>query len=139
MLIQPFKVLVCGGREFDDLTTLYSIMDGLHEMYNITEVIHGDARGADRLADQWAKERGIKVTAYAANWAKHGKAAGPKRNNTMLKQKPHLVVAFPGGTGTADMVKKSYRHRIKTIVLDEEPRGIVKMIINRGKKNVTNS
>ena len=72
-------------------------------------LIHGAARGADEGAARWAKSEGIASRAYPANWRKHGKAAGPIRNQQMLDDgRPDFVVAFPGGRGTADMVRRAH-------------------------------
>jgi cysteine synthase len=69
-----------------------------------TCVIHGAASGADTLADEWAKGKGIYVSAYPANWKLYGKSAGPIRNQQMMDtEHPDLVVAFSGGRGTAHM------------------------------------
>jgi hypothetical protein len=71
-------------------------------------VIHGNQIGADLLAGQWAKSKGLKVAWYRADWHGYGKAAGPVRNARIVAEgKPHLVVAFPGGKGTADMIAKA--------------------------------
>ena len=81
-------------------------------------MIHGDASGADRLAGEWAKERCIEVLARPAEWKKHGRAAGPIRNQAMLAEKPQLVVAFPGGKGTADMVAKAKKAGLEVVVIE---------------------
>ena len=74
----------------------------------ITHVIHGGSSGADALAGRWAHLASIPYTVYPANWERHGKAAGPLRNQRMLDEgKPDLVIAFPGGRGTADMVRRA--------------------------------
>jgi hypothetical protein len=63
--------------------------------------------GADLLAEKWALMRGIQVQAFPANWAE-GKSAGPRRNGKMIAEgNPSLVIALPGGRGTADMVLKA--------------------------------
>jgi len=81
-------------------------MDALHAMHRFTLLIHGAASGADTLAGAWAIHRGIEVQEFPADWRKLGKRAGPLRNIQMLKEgNPCLVVAFPGGRGTAHMVK----------------------------------
>jgi hypothetical protein len=79
------------------------------DMYgNEVLLIHGGARGADRLADRFAKAHGWHVDEYLADWKTHGKRAGPIRNQRMLDEgRPQLVVAFPGGRGTADMVDRA--------------------------------
>lgn len=97
------KVIVCEGRDFDDYVFLQGKLDGL----GVTSLVEGGAFGADRLARNWAEERGIPVLTYFADWSKYGKAAGPIRNQQMLGEDPDLVVVFPGGKGTADMVKKA--------------------------------
>lgn len=107
------KVLVCGGRYFTDYTLLE---DALADLPPITHIIHGGARGADSLADRFADENFIWCTEFKADWGKHGKAAGPIRNQQMLDEgKPDLVVAFPGGVGTADMVRRAKKAGVKTI------------------------
>lgn len=101
------KVLVCGGRDFNDRELLFKTLDRLHRANPITLVIHGGARGADALGDQWADAEFVECKAFQADWDTHGKAAGPIRNSQMLQEKPDLVVACPGGPGTADMVRKA--------------------------------
>lgn len=100
------RVLVCGGRYFEDSRLIYSTLDALHVQHNFSVVIHGDARGADRVAERWADSLGIRVSVYPALWERWGTRAGPIRNQLMLDQgRPDLVVAFPGGKGTAHMVR----------------------------------
>ena len=95
------SVLVCGGRDYDNVDKMYSVLDEL----DMTEIISGHARGADQMAEMYADERGIDVTIFPAEWNKHGRAAGFIRNKQMLDEgQPDLVVAFPGGRGTANMV-----------------------------------
>jgi predicted Rossmann-fold nucleotide-binding protein len=98
------RVLVCGGRNYEDRDALYAALDQLHSEHRFSVVIAGGARGADTLAADWAKERGIPTEIYMAEWNRLGRKAGPIRNRRMLDEgKPDLVVAFPGGTGTAGM------------------------------------
>lgn len=99
------RVLVCGGRNYADTEKMYAFMDRIHKDLNITTVIEGDARGADRMAGYWARKNKIDNLKFPADWDKHGRAAGLLRNKQMLeKGKPDLVIAFPGGRGTANMV-----------------------------------
>ena len=78
-------------------------------------VIEGGARGADRLARLWARARGIHVATVDALWDYYDNGAGPIRNQAMLQLRPDVVVAFPGGTGTADMVKRAKAAGIQVI------------------------
>lgn len=102
------KILVCGGRNYDDVHFLSRTLDGLHKKHTITEVIHGAAKGADSLAADWARYHGIKDNAFQADWDRLGKGAGPARNTQMLKEgKPDMVVAFKGGSGTINMITQA--------------------------------
>ena len=105
------RVLVCGGRDFDDARLMNSVLDRLHTENFFTVLIHGNARGADRIADAWACRRGVPREPYGVpqgEWDELGKKAGPLRNQRMLDEgKPDMVVAFPGGGGTKDMVRRA--------------------------------
>lgn len=99
------RVLVCGGRNFTNSPAMNTLLGHLHDEYDFHVLIHGDAPGADKLAAAWAEHFGIDIEAYPAEWAKYGRSAGPRRNRQMLEEgKPDLVVALPGGRGTANMV-----------------------------------
>jgi len=56
------------------------------------------------MAGEWASNNGIEVVVCPANWKQYGRREGPIRNREMLELAPDLLVAFPGGRGTADMV-----------------------------------
>jgi len=112
------RVLVCGGRDYAENLVVSATLDNLREMHRITTVIHGAAPGADTLAGDWAKANQIQVESFPVDpkdWKKHGKHAGPIRNQKMLDAKPDLVVAFPGGRGTADMVARAEKAKIKVL------------------------
>ncbi len=109
------KVLVTGGRDFNDAEMVWRVLGELHAKYKFTLLVHGDARGLDRIAGQWAENAGIEVLACPADWKAHGRAAGPMRNKQMLEHKPELLVAFPGGRGTADMVRKAERSSLLVV------------------------
>jgi len=101
------RLLVCGGRDFENKLGLYAALDAVHRKKPITVLVHGGATGADRLAGLWASENKVRVEVYAADWDGQGKAAGPIRNQRMIDHgKPDAAVAFAGGSGTADMVRR---------------------------------
>jgi hypothetical protein len=109
------KVLVCGGRSYLDHKRVFEVLDGLRPKH----VIHGGASGADRCANDWALVRGVRRSIYPADWTRHGRAAGPRRNQLMLdKEKPDLVVAFPGGRETADMVSRARAAGVRVMEID---------------------
>jgi len=112
------RVLVCGGRDYADSERVYTTLSAIHVRTPITVIIQGGAgrkgaylresTGADLLAKEWAEGNHVGTLTYKADWLRQGRAAGPIRNAYMLaKSKPDLVVAFPGGRGTADMVAKA--------------------------------
>ncbi len=96
------RVLVCGGRTYGR----YELVEDVLQQWNISTIIEGGASGADQLANRYAGEHGIAVETFPAEWSKYGKSAGYIRNAQMLSEgKPELVVAFPGGKGTQNMIK----------------------------------
>ena len=112
------RVLVCGGRYFDSAEAFNWLEANAHDLVaemmgkragvEIDTVIHGGATGADEGADQWARSEGMKVLAFPADWKKHGRAAGPIRNQRMIDEgRPDAVIAFHGGRGTADMIRRA--------------------------------
>lgn len=112
-------VLVTGGRYFEDHAVVDRALDSLHGTSPITLLIHGAAEGVDTFAGEWAKTRGVLVSATPVTpeaWAVLGLAAGPARNAAMLAAAcdqskatavPLVVVAFPGGRGTVDMLRRA--------------------------------
>ncbi len=102
------KVLVCGGRTYSDSAHVFRTLGGIHQETPITAVIHGGATGADRSANAWAETNDVAHWCFPARWRELGLKAGPIRNAEMLERgKPDLVIAFPGGRGTADMIAKA--------------------------------
>jgi hypothetical protein len=109
------RLLVCGSRTWTDRPRLWQVLDQVVSEHSDGEVtvVEGDARGADRLAGQLARERGWRLERYPADWTRQGRAAGFRRNARMLREgRPDLVVAFTVGPlqhsrGTADMVRRA--------------------------------
>lgn len=98
------RFLVCGGRNFNDKHFAFECLDRVHAKKPITTIIHGAARGADTLADLWARERLIPMEIFRADWKRYGKPAGHIRNNRMLNEgQPEGALVLPGGPGTAHM------------------------------------
>jgi len=112
------KVLVCGSRAWSDRQ---SISRELSKLPKQTTIIHGAARGADRMAGEIAEELGFQVIACPADWARFGKAAGIIRNQQMLDEySPDLVIAFihslENSPGTQNTIKTAKKRRIRTLV-----------------------
>ena len=99
------KVLVCGGRNYNDHEFINKILNGIHKKHGITLIIEGGADGADENGGFWAVESGVQRCTYHANWDIHARKAGPIRNANMIKfGAPDVCIAFKGGKGTACMV-----------------------------------
>jgi hypothetical protein len=100
------RIAVTGGRRHTNFKKVVETLDELHSQNRITVLAHGDATGADTLCARWARVHGVSAHRYDAEWNKYRQGAGPKRNEKMLKdEKPDLLVAFPGGKGTANCIK----------------------------------
>jgi hypothetical protein len=126
------RILVCGGRDFADRVFLFAWMDLYaaflqHHGCPITELVHGAARGADSLADEWGRARLPygHVFPEPAKWGRLERAgAGHVRNAAMLHMYvPKVVVAFPGGSGTADMCLLAKRCGIQVVHARREDLG----------------
>lgn len=117
------RVIVCGSRNFgeylDQRDRIYAALDSIHAKTPITFLWHGNARGVDRTAAMWAsiRDRSIRVCPVSAEWSKYGDRAGPIRNKNMLGQDIDLVIAFPGGKGTTNMVAQAQRAGVKVLRL----------------------
>ena len=112
------KLMVTGGRDYDDMKELYRVLDRVHAGNLVDVLIHGaNKKGADRLAKLWAETNKIECKPFPANWNLYNKAAGPIRNQEMVDDGPHLVVAFPGANGTADAVARARRAGIPVIMV----------------------
>jgi len=99
------RILVCGGRDFQDWKLVVKSLDAVHAKNGIELIIEGGAKGADGHAAIWADNNLIPRMTFHANWKHLGKNAGPIRNSNMLVYgQPDGVVAFEGGTGTENMV-----------------------------------
>ena len=98
------QLIIAGSRAFTDYQLLCQPL--APERHRITEVIHGDARGADQLGFRWALQHHIRSRCFAADWERFGKAAGVRRNHQMAHA-GNLLVAFWDGQspGTAHLVQ----------------------------------
>lgn len=98
------KVVVAGSR---DIVWPFHVKAAIHQSgFQVDEVVSGTARGVDQQGEEWARERGITVMKFPADWNKHGKAAGFMRNAEMAQYADALVAIWDGESrGTAHMIK----------------------------------
>lgn len=131
------RVLVTGGRTFQDRAWLWAGLNLLHTMSGgITELIEGGAPGADVRAGEWVRWMNeaagveiVKLTIVEAEWERYSKGlkhgqknpAGMIRNNEMAKLRPDVVLATPGGNGTAHMVDVAKKAGLKVVYLEKMP------------------
>lgn len=103
-------IIVTGGRTYSDAGRVATVLGTILARAGTMRLLHGDATGADRLAAVWADLHQVESVSFPvlpSEWRRYGKAAGPMRNARMIAERPDLVVAFPGGTGTADCVAQA--------------------------------
>lgn len=119
----PVTILVCGSRTWTDERVIREALDARMPYDALADdqlptVMHGNARGADRIAADVAVDLGFWVQAFPADWKRHGKAAGPIRNRQMLDAEPDVVLAFQvrNSRGTQDTVDEALRRGIPVYV-----------------------
>lgn len=101
-------VSVSGGRHYTNRRYVNHVLDCIHRETAITTLIQGGARGVDTLAREWAEAHSVPTITVPADWARHGRAAGPRRNMRILQEfHPDVVVVFPGGVGTDHMKRNA--------------------------------
>ena len=115
------KILVTGDREWSDRETMLGYLSGIRD--KITCLVHGDCRGADKMADRIVRSWGVKSISYPAEWDLYGKAAGVMRNSQMLQENLdiELVLAFhtniEKSRGTKDMIEKARKRSIPVVLV----------------------
>lgn len=109
------RVLVCGGRDFANWELFKRELNRILPDGPVT-FISGMARGADTFAVKYAQYLGDEVLKFPADWEKYGRGAGHIRNQQMLDEgKPDLVIAFPGGRGTANMIERAKKAGVEVV------------------------
>jgi len=115
------RIIIAGGRNFNDYDLLYSCCNSVIEWWKLClivevfpkveinvdeiEIVSGTATGADRLGERYAKDNGYTVKKFPADWNKHGKSAGYKRNAQMAEYADALIAFWDGKSkGTKHMI-----------------------------------
>lgn len=110
------RVIVTGGRDYDNYEHVARTL--LHVWLENDRpqmiIVQGGAKGADAAARKMAKTQGFRCETFPADWS-IGRWAGPKRNQEIVDAGGDLVVAFPGGTGTADCLRRAKAAGIRAI------------------------
>lgn len=113
------RIAVTGGREYTGRRRTWQILDAALDRLGMSVLIVGACpTGLDRWALQWARDYDFPFELYAANWKQFGRYAGPERNGRMVAAEPEILLAFPGGDGTADMMRQSAAAGVRIIEID---------------------
>lgn len=116
------KVIIAGSRDIKDVQLLKMAIE--KSGFDITEVVSGGAAGVDFLGEQWAREHGILLTRFPADWSAYGKAAGPIRNEEMARyvgKEGALLALWDGRSkGTSNMIDMAEKHGLKFIIIIDE-------------------
>ena len=113
------RVLITGSRGWEDrLTIARAMLDAADGVTDEIVIVHGLCpTGADEIADDFAEFMNWKIEAYPADWNKHGRAAGPIRNQQMVDLGADICLAFPLGEsrGTRHCMQAAEKAGIKVI------------------------
>ena len=120
------RVIVTGSRAWSDFVALFTALDeAVWDMdpEEVLTIVHGGCpSGADHFAQKWAGMYGAAVEVFRADWAGHGRRAGPLRNERMIKAGADIVLAFPlpGGRGTQHTIRLAGEAGIPVKIWGEE-------------------
>ncbi len=119
-----FRILVTGSRYFSDFPIMRDaiLQAAANSNGRPVTVVHGGARGADQMAARIARKHGFQVEEHPADWDKHGRRAGPIRNQQMVDAGADICLAFPLGAsrGTRGCMAAAYKAGIP-VVCPTEP------------------
>lgn len=114
------KIIVAGGRNFTDYGKLKAMLNHLFVTLDKRdiEIVSGTAEGADQLGEWYAKENGMPVKPFPANWTEFGDKAGAKRNKEMAQYADACICFWDGSShGTRNMIEiaKAYKLDLRVI------------------------
>ena len=113
------KIIIAGTRTFTNYQKLKQTCDCFLQDQNNIEIVSGACRGADKLGEQYAKERGYKLTQFPADWKIFGRAAGPKRNEQMANYADALIAFWDGKSkGTLNMIKLANQNKLSVTLIN---------------------
>ena len=119
--MQNYKVIIAGGRHFNDYELLKERCDyylqGVLHTHNVI-IISGHATGADSLGERYAKEKGLECDTHPADWNRYGKSAGYRRNAEMAASSDALIAFWNGESlGTKHMINLAEKHHLQVEII----------------------
>ncbi len=120
--MEEFRVIIAGTRDFSNYELLKekcdNILSAKRKDSNIV-ILSGTAKGADRLGERYARERGFLLRRFPADWDKDGNKAGPIRNAKMADNADALIAFWDGTSrGTAHMIMTAKERGLVTRVIN---------------------
>jgi len=113
-----FRVIIAGGRKFDDYTLLKSKCDHYLLKQETVIIVSGKAKGADTLGEQYAQECDFDIKEFPADWNKYGKRAGYLRNQEMANYADGLIAFWNGESkGTKHMIDIAKKGGLKVKIV----------------------
>jgi hypothetical protein len=118
-IVQPFKVIIAGGRDFTDFQLLKRSCDNLLINKPKVEIVSGGAAGSDALGEDYAYHHGFPCEQFEADWNLHGKSAGPIRNRQMAEYADALIAFWDGKSqGTRHMIQMAQTHDLDIRIIN---------------------
>jgi hypothetical protein len=112
------KVIIAGGRDFNNYDFLCEMCNNIFQKEGY-EIVSGNAKGADKLGEKYAKEKNIKLTLFPADWNKNGKAAGFIRNKEMAEYGDILIAFWDGKSkGTKHMIDLANNKNLSVNIIE---------------------
>ncbi len=100
------RVVIAGSRNFNNYElfcrTVDTYLSRIKNDYDLI-ILSGHCRGTDMMAEQYAKDRGLKLEIFPADWSL-GKKAGPLRNKAMIDVADYAIAFSSGGSGTCSLI-----------------------------------
>ena len=111
------RIVIGGYRKFNDYKVFKDFVDSCIGDENEITILSGHCKGVDLMGEQYAKEKGLLLEVYPAEWQKYGRAAGPIRNKQMV-EKADVVIAFtcPRATGTKNLISHAKKLNKKMFI-----------------------
>lgn len=109
------RCIIAGGRDIANVSVIFGAIATSGFAHEITEVVSASVPGVDEIGFMWARQMAdVPVKEFPADWKKHGKAAGPIRNQQMAEYADALILVWDGKSkGSANMLMHAKNHGLR--------------------------